>query len=122
MKATEFRIGNLLHDRNGRLCRVEELSLGRDIKATAIVGAFTSLPNKPIELTDEWLTKLGCQKRESFNGWFLKKVDKLRLLKIDGNYVFGYYSHGDFYAVCVVSYVHELQNLYYILTKEELNC
>ena len=58
MESTELRIGNLLHDREGRLCKVEELYTN-EFKAPAILGGMTSLPNSPIPLTKDWLVENG---------------------------------------------------------------
>jgi hypothetical protein len=64
MKASEYRLGNLLQDSEGRLCKVTKLSTEEhnEIRALAIDGAITSLPNKPIPLTEEWLVNLGVRR------------------------------------------------------------
>lgn len=65
---------------------------------------------KPIELTEEWLLKLGFI---IDNGWF--KIGYLKLFPIRDLY----------YRAIVpitkdIKYVHQLQNLYFALTGEEL--
>lgn len=83
-----------------------------------------------IELTREWFIKCGFV----LDGEYFKKGE------LDMNYCFKYYPHlGGYYFYveytdspnekdisehypisCTYKYVHELQNLYYVLTKEEL--
>lgn len=68
---------------------------------------------KPIPLTEEWLIKFGFEKGfgEYNKGWFV--IVELRgIFKLRSN-------DGNINAI-KVNYVHELQNLYYTLTKNEL--
>lgn len=132
MEAKEFRIGNYLHDRENRLCKVEELYTN-EFKAPAINGGMTSLPNKTIPLTEEWHNKFGCEK----NGFisFEYKINDRKKIIFSGDYIYlrdiqdmsNKESVGD--DICVlwnndikrrVIYVHEWQNLYYALTGLEL--
>jgi hypothetical protein len=114
MKATEFRIGNLLHDREGRLCQVEALQDitqrgyedETEIHAPAIHGGLTGLPHKPIPLTEEWLLKFDlCRKEWLWNGeeieYWVQDGDGATLIKS-------------------CKYVHQLQNLFFVLTGKEL--
>ena len=123
MIATEFRLGNYLHDREGRLCLVEELSCRkgeREIYAPAITGPTTGLPNKPISITGEWLLKFGFEEVEKT----AFRIDVLPYGRIT------FYTNG---MICElgqsrgyklgepdIKYVHQLQNLYHALTGEEL--
>ena len=117
MKATELRIGNYLQDREGRLCKVEELSSRegeRGVYASAISGPTTGLPNRPIPLTEEWLLK-------KFG--FEKYHNNLFVL---GNISVHFYMLHEYYFISfnhrhiVLDNVHQLQNLYFALTGEEL--
>ncbi|MDV3583431.1 hypothetical protein CMU85_18180 [Elizabethkingia anophelis] len=108
MEGKELRIGNYLHDRKGNLCKVIELRED-GIYAPAISEAITGLPNKPIELTEEWLLKFGFEKHGS--KW-CHSVLSTNIIK--GN---GFYMN---YVNKEIKYVHELQNLFYALTNEEL--
>ncbi|MDV3952149.1 hypothetical protein CMT57_09285 [Elizabethkingia anophelis] len=124
MKIKELRIGNYLHDRNGNLCKVIELRED-GIYAHAIRGAITGLPNKPIELTEEWLFKFGFT--QDNDSWYFS-------LDFNPNYetlkIFGLTSGGNFNGMWGIAgmsllckkieYVHQLQNLFYALTGEEL--
>ncbi|AQW96674.1 hypothetical protein BBD31_01625 [Elizabethkingia anophelis] len=121
MEAKELRIGNYLHDRNGNLCKVIELRQD-GIYAPAIGKATTGLPNKPIELTEEWFLKLGFESNNVsykinndkfvfelyfYDAWNLNYVEKVKFGN-DSVELSGYWK------------IHELQNLYFALTGEEL--
>jgi hypothetical protein len=106
MKATELRIGNLVWEDYGGEYEVLMISPNY----VDLVKPFLSLSGrydinslKPIPLTEEWLLKLGFV-------W----VEDIKILKgylddyIDGN------------SNTQLKYVHQLQNLYFALTGEEL--
>ena len=111
MKASELRIGNWCSDNayNDFKITIEHLLIlhkGEDIQRI-----------HPIPLTEEWLVKFG----------FEKDVDDLVL---DINTVFFvFYNDGEFVrlksnhleTITSIQYVHQLQNLYFALTGEELN-
>ena len=69
------------------------------------IGCFGLKNIKPIPLTEEWLVKFGFKK--GVKGWF-KTLDK--------NYKFNLYLYHD----SKYKSVHQLQNLYFALTNEEL--
>ncbi len=115
--AKALRIGNLLtHD--ARTCRVTSLiengESNYDIETRFVKGGevrFNSIIYvglEPIPLTEEWLVKFG------FEGW-----DK-------GDYTMNL-SNANFYKLPIwqplaknIKHVHQLQNLYFALTGEEL--
>lgn len=115
MKTKELRIGNYLHDRNGRLCKVTELN-ETDFKACALKEAITSLPHKPITLTVERLIKAGVVVRISEISKCGHAYIGLLSLWIDNGKI--YYSLIN--RLVRIETVHQLQNLYYELTGEEL--
>jgi hypothetical protein len=135
MKANELRIGNYIHDRSDRLCKVETIStnlinsvFGEEFKAPAIVGGLTSLPHKPIQLTEEWLIRFGFIPTESnffgkINYWNKEKDCSIDVetvcvgTKVEK--IFRYRICSDARTKCII-YVHSLQNLYFALTGEEL--
>ncbi|WP_185285729.1 hypothetical protein [Elizabethkingia meningoseptica] len=113
MEVKELRIGNYLHDRNGNLCKV--IGLREDgIYAPVIGKATTGLPNKPIELTEEWLLKLG----------FIKSKFSSNCFKITNGYKFHFAGGEELYLDSIrlehIKYIHQLQNLHFALTGEEL--
>lgn len=108
MKANELRIGNLVYylDGNGNFYQWD---------ITVIENGITD-DFEPIPLTEEWLEKFGFIKKqisgpEFFEKWVFKLfVDpKGFYLFIDHDYEYG-----------IVEHVHQLQNLYFALTGEEL--
>jgi len=111
----QLRIGNFLHDRRYRLCKVKELGVGT-IYAPAIEGSITSIPNKPIMLTEGWLLKMGFEFR-SDGKYYHKKFDR-SWVKID-SIITKYYGNASGNIV-MIDYVHQLQNTFYIMTGEEL--
>lgn len=135
MNEKDLRIGNLLHDRENRLCKVEEISsIWHDmdkVKAPAIHGGITGLPNKPIELTEEWLVKFGFEKYP-FNdkgkekvymldeGWQLTEYKGYLVRFTADKSVEGSFNMYESYPLCHIKYVHQLQNLFFALIGNEL--
>lgn len=114
IKANELRIGNLLNDREGNLCKVFELGKN-SILAPTINKPTTKLPNEPIPLTEEWLLKFGFIYNDFINGYILDFEDKTLLFMDNG------------LDLCLMNnesidceYVHQLQNLFFALTGTEL--
>ena len=135
LNKNEYRIGNLVQDAKGNPCKVEEISPDHGVKAYS--GMITKLPLSPIPLTEEWLLKFGfegdenqydiglsngdgvdlsvefaygttCLKRKYVEDWLIEKYKHLNKVE-------------DFCYIKHPKYVHELQNLYFSLTGEELN-
>ena len=120
MITTGFRIGNFLQDQKGRLCIVDELTSDNDdFYAKAINDSITNLPNKPIKITESYLVGLGFEKKKQpgrlYDYYYIKNGF--------------YFSFIDFHKVVYknnaleevdCTYVHQLQNLYYRLSGEEL--
>lgn len=126
MKNIDFRIGNLLHDREGRLCKVYQIDKD-GFSACAITGPITSLPYSPIEFSVELATKLGflvevlnygCFEFEVNNFYSLQYQPKDNHNEKSGWHLFvngRKYDSGTF-----IEYVHEFQNLVYALTGKEI--
>ena len=115
MKATELRIGNWVHDPNGK--GADKTIRFKMISNWEVLNTAKWKPYQPIPLTHEWLEKFGFDVyqlknrkrgyRNNFNINLFKRGDikisyKHRQLSID------------------LKYVHQLQNLYFALTSEEL--
>lgn len=130
MKASELRIGNLvmikndlLPETNGKIYRVLGIEEKNDYEfeeSTGVVSLCPINPDwrrynqfdefvEPIPLTEEWLLKFGFKKR-------YKAFAK-------GDFTF-IENSGMAYKLSIVDnmpkYVHQLQNLYFALTGEEL--
>ncbi len=101
MEARELRIGNLLMGRN------ENVNFEVTLEDLQHVGDGSKC--KPIPLTEEWLLKFGFL--NFGNRW---SNNQLSLDIIQSN---GYYMAN---VTQEIKYVHQLQNLYFVLTYEEL--
>lgn len=116
IKAQDLRIGNLLFDNKDQLSKVEKLE--SDIEECgiyAVDNATTYLPVKGIPLTEEILLKVGFEK---YNDWFDYRLGKfwLKYITDDTNWQI---ECGQ--IIIDVLYLHQLQNLYFALTGQELN-
>lgn len=107
MKATELRIGNYFLYKNRILNRVNTAWLNN------LKGC------EPILLTEEWLLKFGFDEGSDIVGecYFINEFtpSDVTIYRIDGDL---YYMNGS--TPIIISYVHQLQNLYFALTGEEL--
>ena len=132
METKELRVGNLIQDNDGQVLKVEQL--GKDFSYGIDAWGLNreakhKLPYIPIELTEEWFSKLGAYKTQN---QMLGEMIVLELTydykisfhkyyeKHHGNNHFSGYRLFEFNAPCVLKYVHQIQNLYFALTGEEL--
>ena len=107
MKANELRIGNYV-DLFGMTATVQADDFNMTEHGIAIEQG------KPIPLTEEWLKRLGATKNRDTT-FYIEEINWLEL-------------NGDIWDVCLVEgytitqiqYVHQLQNLYFALTGDEL--
>lgn len=104
MKANELRIGNLVYDNE----RIYQIYSGTEIGNKHNDNNF-----KPIPLTEEWLVKFGIG---------VEKGDKIKHIK--GMYGIHFEMKKSSFHILPdikhIKYVHQLQNLYFALTGEEL--
>ena len=153
MKAEELCLGNLIWDKDHRICKVcslqNEFDDENQIQAWPIDrGAMVSLPFEPIPLTEEWLIRFGAKydvfKKKSYldsdfieverliidNTWCFKERHiefqsddfffgrrHLHPLSLSNNEYLNSWYISNIYPVFNV---HQLQNLYFALTGEEL--
>ena len=129
MKATELRIGNLVYNKNGEADNIVAIvnTHEKDTEALQIDTHFIGMLNEPwmvsvehggvnpIPLTEDWLIKFGFEDRNDY--WKKKKVKMVwssRIIKTGERLGIRHekYDH--------VQYVHQLQNLYFAMTGEEL--
>jgi hypothetical protein len=113
MKATELRIGNLLLLPNNQPVEISIDSI-KEIKS----GIH---PYEFIPLTEKWLLRFGF----TFNGDWLQLdfFPRMGIRFYNGNYAECDIIQDDKYIAFKnghVQYVHQLQNLYFALTGEEL--
>jgi hypothetical protein len=122
MKPTELRIGNLVKNnepRYGNKILVIE-SIGDNDTVNVFFREYPMSALEPIPLTEEWVLKFGFESLEN-TGFFRKYYnDKYYILSNPKQ---------QYTEICVNSicggqsktqYVHQLQNLYFALTGEEL--
>lgn len=121
MKATQLRIGNLIYGPSNRV----ESVIG--IESDGTITTFLSLSNNSgltykttdygsVPLTEEWLTKFGFEKIENSSypifhkdNFYFEIVNHKKL-----GFIFPKY-----WSIKILA-VHQLQNLYFALTGEEL--
>ena len=104
MDIKELRVGNLLYNGFNELIEVKNISHYN-------TSGFLLETLKPIELTEEWLQKFGFELYDSVEfRHFYRKND----FDLDENY-----QPIDFDCI-EIKYVHQLQNLYFALTGQEL--
>lgn len=112
MNARELRIGNFV-ETNGILWEV----------GTHDFGLVYRPDFEPIELTEEWLNKFGFKKldeNKKFSTFEIQSTYFDLQVYLPGNY-FGVVAGRDEIALNYnLKYVHQLQNLYFALTGEEL--
>ena len=126
MKADELRIGNYLKGLQGDILEIEQIKKDCD----NYIGYAVYFSNKdssslihdlelqPIPLTEEWLLKFGFEFfKHHYLGYDIFKKDNLLIAMMIVNVIFI-----DDYdtALAEIKHVHQLQNLYFALTGEEL--
>ena len=114
MKANELRIGNWINDSNdivkAELYHIQSLLDGLD--------DFGGVP-----LTEEWLVKFGFEKNTGlYNNYSMVFDEYMCSVQIvDGVWLFSNdVSDAGCYVFTDFKYVHELQNLVFALSKQEL--
>ncbi len=131
MKATELRIGNWINiydDYNAQVTGMANPNKAWFVKNPHDTDcAFNVHQIKPIPLTEEWLLKLKLHKEfnsdnsENRNCWYLKDCDDNFYINYDCDSYIGWYVGASCYGYIIgIKHVHQLQNLYFALTEEEL--
>jgi hypothetical protein len=148
MESNELRVGNLVHDYDEELIIVSGISYG-DVYSSKL-GETPLARIKPIPLTEEWLVKFGFElfhydffdkddpnfeeedEEESclvfriipkgykfyyiIDLWVERNDFQVGYMGLDDNV-----NDSKGVGICNYNYVHQLQNLYFALTGEELN-
>lgn len=111
MKATELRIGNYVYRQSDKM-----IVNRNSIYQIEVVTRQTENKYEPIPLTNEWLINFGFEKSEDVS-----------IFSKDDIYI-GFRQNGDFEPLCQglqygnsLKYVHQLQNLFFALTEEDLS-
>lgn len=118
MKANELRIGNYIQreDLASRELRFEQvLELCDKVTTTGPVKVVCDYNDiKPIPLTEQWLLDFGFKK---INGKYFRVGFQLKAVKVIDD--IGYHFKREGLSI-EIKHVHQLQNLYFALTGEEL--
>jgi hypothetical protein len=126
MEAAELRIGNIVFFHDTEMGKItythEEIIRGYEIQALEVDGYIRDVEVEPIPLTEEWLLKFGF-KQDSYS--YIKGVHQKifsGVMKFDFNETLKdwEFSVGYITDITRILYVHQLQNLYFALTGEEL--
>jgi hypothetical protein len=120
MKASELRIGNyFIEEKRNELIKVIEISESKIFFSGDFKGKWHA---KAIPITEEWLLNLGFE--EIYNSEFRLKFDHIThreigfyFSKVEDKLMQGFRFYGHYIKV---EHVHQLQNLYFALTGEEL--
>jgi hypothetical protein len=120
MKSSELRIGNYFkHSLFEDYLEIQSISESGLCSAKEVNGGFEIEHTNPIPLTDEWLLKFGFEFHTNANCQnFYYAKDAFICIRADEDFEWFRYYNGDFYHE--LKYVHQLQNLYFALTGEEL--
>ena len=129
MKAQELRIGNLIYwnipEKKDTIHTV--VGMRNDTPQTMPISLGESIDDyKPIPLTEELLLKFGFKKVSG--EWRLFPCFEIQIIVFNDKHYNGvmFYTrtaHADYspiYCTNHINHVHEVQNLYYALTKKEL--
>ena len=125
MKTNELRIGNYLNGKQGHVV-VTEIRTNNSVKIHDNTSSFyVGICLTPIEITKEWLLKLGFEHSNFYNNYKIKAGQYFNSVRYDDEDCEWCYnndsSDAGCYYVTSIKYVHELQNLYFALNGEELN-
>ena len=119
MEAKELRIGNWINVTFSSIVKQQVVDCMCDSVNTK---CHESLPFdfiEPIPLTEEWLLKFGFIKRNEYEfDFWQNSMWKLKEYKKKKYYILFHCS--DEVDCTLIKYVHQLQNLYFALTGEEL--
>ncbi len=126
MNVREFRIGNYIVDYetepnqiHWQIEQIRPSSLqSKNLGASFRNNSCWTLDPEPIELTEEWFVNFGlvCDKDKGVT--FLYSYSFYIVYEAEDDYCVYEYVNDNF--ITSVKYVHQLQNLYFSLTGEEL--
>ncbi len=126
IKATELRIGNLIHRGLSKNYPLDNLILiptivTIEVLAEISVGESLVWDNEPIPLTQKWLTDFGFVNEIKPNLYVLGLFSILDRMgdQLDYTFFINFYDTSESWGI-PICHVHQLQNLIFALTGEEL--
>lgn len=116
MKPNEIRVGNYAKDSMGKERTIDLSDYSYESDTT-----FDFEKWNPIHITSEWLLKFGLEKT-GYSRWTLKGFHRLSYDIVYGNgkVILTRGESSSELFIENIQYVHQLQNLYYSLTGQEL--
>lgn len=118
MQSSELRIGNYVNSKNDGIIKITNIS--ENSVAVSENHCYNHIPIhliKPVKINKEWLLNHGFKKHETYSLIDIK-TGSLELMNIFEMY-FRPYFKGKSINVDI-EHVHQIQNLYFALTGEEL--
>lgn len=114
LSAKNLRLGNIVRSKINGISKVEQIgsSINSEyVGGRSLEGNYWENSYLPVEINEEWLLDFGFEKR---------KVDfpSFQLNGIQINYINGKWQ--DYVSQRGLPHIHELQNLYFAMTGEEL--
>jgi hypothetical protein len=125
MKASELRIGNWYLSTKFKVPVMCEIGDFYEIYMRAEGSSEYDVDDifKQIPLTEEWLVKMGFKSANDHSNYVLDEIEiSWAYTVVSTNERFGFYLDGDILDSWKISleYIHQLQNLYFALTRKEL--
>lgn len=118
IKVNELRIGNILNYTTAENDIILTDLEWQDIQWISEDEEGFNLANKPIKLTEDWLLYFGFSGKDNFTDYNLQ-TDNLKFYYGNNDLTIAEFEFG--HAISVkIEYVHQLQNIYFALTRQEL--
>lgn len=115
MELNELRIGNYIAPLGKGITQVEGMCTWDSLIQSSNFAQRGIEDFEPIPLTEEWLVKFGLEYKSPF-GYRIKMGSYIK----DDLETNGYFFRWNGKTIKLMHYVHELQNIYFALTGEEL--
>jgi hypothetical protein len=116
LKTNELRVGNCVNITDGFLNGNYKIDMGQLAQLH-----YNAITVNPIPLTEEWLIKFFNIKRRNGSTWLFDFSENFTCVWDGERILIEEYSEGE-YPLNHIKHVHQLQNLYFALTGEELVC
>lgn len=128
MEINNFKKGNYLEYRKGHHGMIKFYAKVNELKENVVIcinknGETIEEEFVPIELNSDIMIKIGFKKRgetytKNIDGYFIQWIDLPQFTKL---LTISHQGKDDFMHKHNISYLHELQNAFYIMTNQEMN-